>query len=240
MVPSFSSHPKAVYTPRGVVPHAALLGQACAHCRKSLAAATRRCGGRVSVPLWLIVLSDQLPMIALVGRHPANQLIGRNPLPRHPKVFLPRPTARGVYAVLTAVSRRYPPPKGRSVTRSAPVRHYPHPKARAVRLACVRHAASVDPEPGSNSPPNTHPHGPPPTPRGLAGDRGAVQDSLVMLTHGRSTSHARPTPHLLNVPPHTRPNRHPSRRREPGHLAFLQRERGTRFAVGGIGFEVFA
>jgi hypothetical protein len=87
MVPSFSSHPKAVYTPRGVVPHAALLGQACAHCRKSLAAATRRCGGRVSVPLWLIVLSDQLPIVALVGRHPANQLIGRNPLLRHPEGF---------------------------------------------------------------------------------------------------------------------------------------------------------
>ena len=156
MVPSFSSHPKAVYTPRGVVPHAALLGQACAHCRKSLAAATRRCGGRVSVPLWRAVLSDPRPIVALVSRHLTNQLIGRNPLPRHPPkwVFLPGPTARGEYAVLSAVSRRYPPPEGRSVTRSAPVRHYPHPKARAVRLACVRHAASVDPEPGSNSPPD--------------------------------------------------------------------------------------
>src|SRR6478672_3288870 len=147
MVPSFSSHPKAVYTPRGVVPHAALLGQACAHCRKSLAAATRRCGGRVSVPLWLIVLSDQLPIVALVGRHPANQLIGRGPLPRRLTAFLPRPTAGAAYAVLAPVSRRYPPPRGRSSTRSSPVRHYPPPKGWTVRLACVRHAASVDPEP---------------------------------------------------------------------------------------------
>jgi hypothetical protein len=82
VVPSSSSHRKAVYTPKGVVPHAALLGQACAHCRKSLAAATRRCGDRVSVPLWLVVLSDQLPIVALVGRYPANKLIGRRPLPK--------------------------------------------------------------------------------------------------------------------------------------------------------------
>jgi hypothetical protein len=27
---------------------------------------------RVSVPVWLVVLSDQLPVIALVGRYPAN------------------------------------------------------------------------------------------------------------------------------------------------------------------------
>ncbi len=30
--------------------------------------------------LWLVVLSDQLPIIALVGRYPTNKLIGRRPL----------------------------------------------------------------------------------------------------------------------------------------------------------------
>ena len=30
--------------------------------------------------MWLIVLSDQLPIVALVGRYPTNQLIGRRPL----------------------------------------------------------------------------------------------------------------------------------------------------------------
>jgi hypothetical protein len=27
--------------------------------------------------VWLIVLSDQLPVVALVGRYPANELMGR-------------------------------------------------------------------------------------------------------------------------------------------------------------------
>jgi hypothetical protein len=55
--------------------------------------------------------------------------------------------------------RNYPPfPKatphlqGRLPTRSSPVRHAATRRPR-VRLACIRHAASVDPEPGSNSPP---------------------------------------------------------------------------------------
>ena len=41
-----SSHRKAVYTPKSVFLHAALLGQACAHCRKFLTAASRRSLGR--------------------------------------------------------------------------------------------------------------------------------------------------------------------------------------------------
>ncbi len=36
-------------------------------------------------------------------------------------------------------------------TRYSPVRHFPRPKALHVRLACVKHAASVRSEPGSNS-----------------------------------------------------------------------------------------
>ncbi len=32
--------------------------------------------------MWLIILSDQLPVVALVGRYPANKLIGREPLNR--------------------------------------------------------------------------------------------------------------------------------------------------------------
>src|SRR6187401_917005 len=78
----YSSLRKGVYTPKSVLPHAALLRQACAHCGKFLAAASRRSGGRLSVPLWLAVLSDQLPIIALVSRHPTSELIGRRPLRR--------------------------------------------------------------------------------------------------------------------------------------------------------------
>ena len=80
-VPSFSSLLKAVYNPRAFIPHAALLRQAFAHCAIFLTAASRRSLGRVSVPVWLIILSDQLPVDALVSRYLTNKLIGREALP---------------------------------------------------------------------------------------------------------------------------------------------------------------
>ncbi len=65
-----------LYNPKAFITHAASLGQACAHCPIFPTAASRRSLGRVSVPVWLVVLSDQLPVIALVGFYPANKLIG--------------------------------------------------------------------------------------------------------------------------------------------------------------------
>ncbi len=67
-----SSPLTAVYNPKAFIPHAASLGQACAHCRRFSTAATRRCLGSVSVPVRQVVLSHLLPIIALVGRYPAN------------------------------------------------------------------------------------------------------------------------------------------------------------------------
>ena len=61
-----------LYDPKAFITHAALLRQAFAHCAKFLTAASRRSLDRVSVPVWLIILSDQLPVFALVGRYPAN------------------------------------------------------------------------------------------------------------------------------------------------------------------------
>ena len=59
---------------------------------------------------------------------------------------------RRYYAVLAKVSLSYPPLQGRLVTCYSPVRHCTHGLLHfLVRLACVRHAASVDSEPGSNS-----------------------------------------------------------------------------------------
>ena len=72
---------KEVYNPKAVIPHAASLHQACAHCARFPTAASRRSLGRVSVPVWLAVLSDQLPVVALVGHYPTNKLIGRGPIP---------------------------------------------------------------------------------------------------------------------------------------------------------------
>ena len=76
-VPSFSSLLKGVYDPRAFFPHAALLRQAFAHCARFPTAASRRSLGRVSVPVWLIILSDQLWIVALVGLYPTNKLIQR-------------------------------------------------------------------------------------------------------------------------------------------------------------------
>ena len=71
-VPSLSSPIKGVYAPKGVILHAALLGQAFAHCPIFPTAASRRSLDRVSVPVWLIILSDQLGVIALVSSYLTN------------------------------------------------------------------------------------------------------------------------------------------------------------------------
>ncbi|KGC56842.1 hypothetical protein DM75_2176 [Burkholderia mallei] len=63
---------KVLYNPKAFFTHAALLDQACAHCPKFPTAASRRSLGRVSVPVWLVVLSDQLLIVALVGLYPTN------------------------------------------------------------------------------------------------------------------------------------------------------------------------
>ena len=68
----YSSLPTAVYNPKAFIPHAASLRQAFAHCARFPTAASRRSLGRVSVPMWLAILSDQLPVVALVGLDPAN------------------------------------------------------------------------------------------------------------------------------------------------------------------------
>ena len=67
-----SSLKKEVYNPKAVIPHAVLLRQAFAHCGKFLTAASRRSLDRVSVPVWLIILSDQLLIIALVSYYLTN------------------------------------------------------------------------------------------------------------------------------------------------------------------------
>src|SRR5262249_62325149 len=59
-------------TTRAFILHAALLRQACAHCEKFPTAASRRSLDRVSVPVWPSALSGRLPIVALVGRYPAN------------------------------------------------------------------------------------------------------------------------------------------------------------------------
>ena len=69
-----------VYIPKDFILHAASLGQACAHCPIFVTAALRGGPDSVSVPMWLVDLSIQLPVIALVGHYLTNKLIGDRPL----------------------------------------------------------------------------------------------------------------------------------------------------------------
>ena len=106
-----------------------------------------QCGGPV--------LSEPLPIVGLVGRHPANCLMGRVPIPHRVASLT---AARCRAAVSWDISASFPafcPCAGQVAhvlrTRTplviaALLRHV------TVRLACIRPAASVHPEPGSNSP----------------------------------------------------------------------------------------
>ena len=144
-----------LYNPKAVLTHAALLRQAFAHCAIFPTAASRRSLDRVSVPVWGIILSDPLNIVAMVGHYPTIKLMFRRPFfKREPKPpleisfqsWFPHP-------VLASVSRCCPRLKGRSPTCYAPVRHSTRTRRYfLVRLACIKHAASVRSEPGSNSP----------------------------------------------------------------------------------------
>ena len=144
-----SSSLKVLYNPKAFFIHAAWLHQACAHCAIFPTAASRRSLDRVSVPVWLVILSDQLGIVALVSRYPTNKLIPSGHIRwqearRSPSLVLRR------YAVLATVSSSYPPPSGSfpDITHPSATRH-PRSKllCATVRLACVRPAASVQSEP---------------------------------------------------------------------------------------------
>ena len=66
-----------LYNPQAFFTHAELLDQGCPHCPIFPTAASRRSLGRVSVPVWLIILSDQLEIVALVSLYLTNKLISR-------------------------------------------------------------------------------------------------------------------------------------------------------------------
>ena len=67
-----SSLPKELYDPKAFITHAGLLHQGFPHCAIFPTAASRGSLDRVSAPVWLIILSDQLSIVALVGRYPTN------------------------------------------------------------------------------------------------------------------------------------------------------------------------
>ena len=150
----FSSHKTEVYNPKTVFPHAASLGQGCPHCPIFPTAASRRSLGRVSVPMWPFNLSVRLPIAGLVGYYLTNYLIGRESILLRIAPLVMRSCGR---LTLCGISTGFPvlSPSEGQVTHALLTRS-PLTKRElalfwSVRLACVRRAASVHPEPGSNS-----------------------------------------------------------------------------------------
>ena len=141
----------ALYNPKAFIAHAASLGQACAHSRRSSTAASRRSLASVSVPVARVVLSHPLRIFALVSRYLTNKLIRREPLPGRNsfgnKEMPPRYIARYYPSVRMAI----PIPRVGYPRITAPFATF-HPSCPGflVRLACLIHAANVRSEPGSN------------------------------------------------------------------------------------------
>ena len=81
MVPSFIRPIGQRFTiQRTFFPHAALLGQAFAHCPIFPTAASRRSLDRISVPMWPFNLSVRLLIADLVSRYLTNYLIRHEPI----------------------------------------------------------------------------------------------------------------------------------------------------------------
>ena len=102
--------------------------------------------------MWPYILSDRLLIVALVGRYPANWLIRRGSILYRITPFPYAPcSAKG----LCGISSRFQllSPCTGQVTHALLTRPplSSSRKKNFVRLACVKHAASVYPEPGSNS-----------------------------------------------------------------------------------------
>ena len=135
-----------------------MLGQGFPHCPIFPTAASRRSLGRVSVPMWPITLSGRLLIVGLVGRYPANCLIRRELTLKRIPSFTSAPCEAVVLCGISNCFQLLSPCLGQiahALLTRPPLEHdsfcrslFPHVPA---RLACVKHAASVRPEPGSNS-----------------------------------------------------------------------------------------
>ena len=157
-VPSLSSLLIELYIPKYFFTHAASLHQSSLHCAIFPTAASRRSLGRVSVPMWPFTLSGRLLIVALVGRYPANWLIRRGAIPYHRSFSHKKMSSRALmryYQSFPTAIPRYGAGSPRVTHPSATQSIIRHPEGIVkncfVRLACVKHAASVHPEPGSNS-----------------------------------------------------------------------------------------
>ena len=146
----FSFHTTVPYNPKIFIEHTKLLCQTFVHCKKFLTAAFRRSLGRISVPMWLYIFSNQLRIIALVSCYLTNKLLRYTLIDKRSKTFF---TLKSVlikdYQILIYISISYFCLTGRLSAYYSPVRHWNINVP--VRLACIMYFASIHSEPGSNS-----------------------------------------------------------------------------------------
>lgn len=110
--------------------------------RRSLGRISVQCGGSISQPAKHHRLGGPLPHQLANVAH--SDLLAKQALP-----FILLSCKNNKYSVLSDVSIRYPNLKGTLSTCYSPIRRYDI--AIIARHACIRHTASVHPEPGSNS-----------------------------------------------------------------------------------------
>ena len=107
--------------------------------------------------MWPVTLSGRLPVNALVGHHPANKLIGRDPIPCRKSISHPTMRWSGASGITTRFQElfRCTGQVGHALLTRSPLSPRQQAARDPVRLACVKHAASVHPEPESNPPQKT-------------------------------------------------------------------------------------
>ncbi len=105
--------------------------------------------------MWLVVLSDQLLIVALVSRYLTNRLISHRPLRSREALAGPPLSSVELMRYYPTFRLVVPHERTRSdvlLTRSPLVVGVEQaPPHVTVRLACVKRSASVQSEPGSNS-----------------------------------------------------------------------------------------
>ena len=109
--------------------------------------------------MWPITLSGRLPIVALVGRYLTNYLMGRELTLHRIAPLTPVPCDTVVLCGISTCFQVLSPCEGQlahALLTRPPLSIFNLPPEgfclnNFVRLACVKHAASVRPEPGSNS-----------------------------------------------------------------------------------------
>ena len=104
--------------------------------------------------MWPITLSGRLPIADLVGRYPANYLMGRELTPHRIAPLTPKSCDSVVLCGISTCFQVLSPCEGQiahALLTRPPLEHQNRSSNVPARLACVRHAASVRPEPESNS-----------------------------------------------------------------------------------------